>query len=240
MLGGSLGRDKATARGCMFVIKEACKCIGIDMKDAAVAIQGFGNAGSFAAVLLSDLGCRIVAVSDSKGGIYKADGLDVEAVIGHKRATGTVMNFSGAINITNQELLTSQVQILVPAAYENQINAEIAAGVKARIVAEAANGPTTPEGDAILHEKGVLVIPDILASAGGVTVSYFKWVQNLANYYWTEEEVNERLERVMVSAFNNVFKMHITKKVDMRLAAYMTALSRIAEAIRLRGWINQL
>lgn len=237
ILGGSLGRDKATARGCMFVIKEAAKRLGIDMKGATVAIQGFGNAGSFAAQLIAQLGAKIVAVSDSKGGIFNPAGIDVEAAIAYKNKTGKVENFPGSKNITNKELLTADVDILVPAAFENQIDAEVAANVKAKIVAEAANGPTTPEGDEVLHKKGILVIPDILASAGGVTVSYFEWVQNTIAFYWSEEEVNQRLERMMVAAFNLTYDMHVEKKVDMRLAAFMVAINRIAQAIQMRGWV---
>jgi glutamate dehydrogenase len=237
ILGGSLGRDKATARGCMFVIKEAAKRLRIEMQGARIAIQGFGNAGSFAAQLLSNLGAKIVAVSDSKCGIYNSDGLDIDAAIAYKAKTGKVEGFPGAKSITNKELLAADVDILVPAAFENQIDAEVAATVKAKIVAEAANGPTTPEGDAVLFQKGILVIPDILASAGGVTVSYFEWVQNTIAFYWSEEEVNQRLERIMVSSFNQVFDMHTEKKVDMRLAAFMVAIQRIAMAITMRGWI---
>lgn len=237
ILGGSLGRDKATARGCMFVIQEAAKRLGIEMKEARIAIQGFGNAGSFAAQLLSKLGAKIVAVSDSKSGIYNSAGLDIAAAIDHKKKTGNVAGFAGAKDISNKELLGADVDILVPAAFENQIDAEVAATVKAKIVAEAANGPTTPEGDAVLFEKGVLIIPDILASAGGVTVSYFEWVQNTIAFYWSEDEVNQRLERIMVASFNQVFDMHVEKKVDMRLAAFMVAINRIAAAISMRGWV---
>lgn len=237
IVGGSLGRDKATARGCTFVIREAAKKIGIPLQGATVAVQGYGNAGSFLATLLTDMGCKIVAVSDSKGGIYNPAGLNAQAVIEHKKYTGSVVGFAGAKVITNQELLDSDVDILVPAAFENQIDAEVAAKVKAKIVAEAANGPTTPEGDAVLYDRGILVIPDILASAGGVTVSYFEWVQNLANFYWSLEEVNNRLEHIMVNSFAAVYAMHQEKEVSMRDAAYMVAINRIAEAIKIRGWI---
>ncbi|MHC1746379.1 MAG: Glu/Leu/Phe/Val dehydrogenase [Negativicutes bacterium] len=237
IVGGSLGRDKATARGCTIVIREAAKKLGIPLQGAAVAVQGYGNAGSFLATLLTEMGCKIVAVSDSKGGIYHSDGLIAQAVIDHKAHTGSVVGFPGAKVITNQELLDCDVDILVPAAFENQIDAEVAAQVKAKIVAEAANGPTTPEGDAVLYDKGVLVIPDILASAGGVTVSYFEWVQNLANFYWSLEEVNNRLEHIMVNSFAAVYAMHQDKGVSMRDAAYMVAINRIAEAIKIRGWI---
>ncbi|KAI4453193.1 glutamate dehydrogenase [Holotrichia oblita] len=239
ILGGSLGRDKATAMGCLFVVKEAAKKLGLDFKKTRVAIQGFGNAGSFAAVFMSELGCKVVAVSDTKGGIYIEKGIDPQKVIEFKAANKdkTVVGFPGAKTITNQEVLTADVDILIPAAFENQINAEIAANVKAKIVAEVANGPTTPDGDAVLFEKGVLVIPDILASAGGVTVSYFEWVQNLMNFYWPLEEVNAKLERIMVESFNNVYNMHQEKSVDMRNAAFMVAINRIAEAMKARGWV---
>ncbi|MBP1764592.1 MAG: glutamate dehydrogenase [Firmicutes bacterium] len=237
IVGGSLGRDKATARGCTIVIREAAKKLGINLQGAAIAIQGYGNAGSYLAALLRDMGCNIVAVSDSKGGIYNPDGLNPRDVMEHKAHNGSVVGFPGAETITNHELLGCNADILVPAAFENQIDAEIAAQVKAKIVAEAANGPTTPEGDAVLYEKGILVIPDILASAGGVTVSYFEWVQNLANFYWPLEEVNDRLEHIMVNAFAAVFAMHQDKTVSMRDAAYMVAIQRIAEAIKMRGWI---
>ena len=237
IIGGSLGRDKATARGCMFVIKEAVNRLGLDIKSVRVAIQGFGNAGSFAARLLSQEGCNIVGVSDSKGGIYHAAGLDICAVNEFKCQTGSVVGLPGTQSITNRELLTCDCDILIPAAYENQIDEEVAREVKAKIIGEAANGPTTPAGNDILYNRGILIIPDILASAGGVTVSYFEWVQNLMSYYWTEEEVNQRLERIMVSAFNMCFDMHLDKQVDMRLAAYMVAINRIAEAIKMRGWI---
>jgi len=237
IVGGSRGRDKATARGCMFTIKEAVQRLGINLKGARVAVQGYGNAGSYAAYFLHQLGCRIIAVSDSKGGIYNENGLVPDEVFQYKSKSGTVVGFPGSKSISNRELLTSDVDILVPAAFENQINGDIASEVKAKIVAEAANGPTTPEGDAILYNKNVLVIPDILASAGGVTVSYFEWVQNLMNFYWSEEEVNDRLERIMVSSFNTVFDMHKEKNVNMRMAAYMVAINRVAEAIKMRGWI---
>ena len=234
--GGSIGRDKATGRGCMFVIKEAAKKIGLDLNGAKVAIQGFGNAGTFAAILLKQQGCKIVAVSDTKGGIYVEEGIDPQAVIDYKAAHQSVVGFPGSQTITNEELLTSDVDILVPAAFENQINEKLAPNVKAKIIGEAANNPTTPEADVVLFAKGVLVIPDILASAGGVTVSYFEWVQNLSNYYWSEEEVTTKLEAMMVKAFNTVYEMHQKKSVDMRNAALMVAISRVVEAMQSRGW----
>ena len=236
VLGGSLGRSEATARGVTFTIREAAKKIGLDLTKATVAIQGFGNAGSVAARLLHELGCKIVAVNDSQGGAYNPDGLDPEAVNEYKKKNKTVKGFPGSKDISGAELLELDVDILVPAALENVITSSNAANIKAKIVGEAANGPTTPEADEILYKKGILVIPDILCNAGGVTVSYFEWVQNLMNFYWTEEEVNNRLEQIMVKAFNEVFDIHEQYSVNMREAAYMLAIKRIAEALKLRGW----
>ncbi len=239
IIGGSLGRDKATARGCVYTIREAAKKLAIPMEGATVAIQGFGNAGSFTAFLLKDLGCRIVAISDSQGGIYNPDGIDPQEALTVKEKTGSVIYLNDKTRrISNQELLELEVDILVPAALEDQINEENAGRIKAKIVAEAANGPTTPEADKILNEKGIHIIPDILANAGGVTVSYFEWVQNLMNYYWTEEEVNQKLEQKMVDAYHRVYEMHQNKNVDMRTAAYMVSIARIVEAMAARGWIK--
>ncbi|MFO7151777.1 MAG: Glu/Leu/Phe/Val dehydrogenase [Bacillota bacterium] len=237
VLGGSLGRNEATARGVTINIREAAKKIGLDLKKATVAIQGFGNAGSVAARLLHELGCKIVAVNDSQGAAYNPDGLDPIAVKEYKKKNKTVKGFPGSKDISGAELLELDVDILVPAALENVITSSNAANIKAKIVGEAANGPTTPEADEILYKKGVLVIPDILCNSGGVTVSYFEWVQNLMNFYWTEEEVNSRLEQIMVKAFNEVFDLHKEYKVNMREAAYMLAIKRIAEALKLRGWV---
>lgn len=236
-LGGSAGRTEATGRGCMFTIREAAKEIGLDMKGATVAVQGSGNVGGTAAKLIAELGSKIVAMSDSKGGIYNPDGIDPDAVLEHKAKTGSVLGFPGSQEISNDELLELDVDILVPAALENVITSKNAANIKAKIIGEGANGPTTPEADKILYEKGILVIPDILANAGGVTVSYFEWVQNLMNFYWTEEEVNNRLEGIMVRAFKEVYQMHKEHKVNMRDAAYMVSIQRVAEAMKLRGWI---
>jgi len=235
VIGGSLGRNEATARGAMFAIREAAKKIGLDLTKATVAIQGFGNAGSIAARLLNELGCKIVAVNDSRGGAYNPNGLDPKAVLDYKTKNGTVKGFPGSKDITSDELLTLDVDILVPAALENVITSKNAGDIKAKIIGEAANGPTTPEADEILYKKGILVIPDILCNAGGVTVSYFEWVQNLMNFYWTEEEVNQRLEHLMVKAFNEVYSLHKEYSVNMREAAYMVAIKRIAEALKVRG-----
>lgn len=239
-LGGSLGRNEATARGCAITIREMAKTIGLPLSGARVAVQGFGNAGSIVARLLAEMGCRIIAVVDSKGGAYDPQGIDPVKLAAHKAGTGSVKGFPGTRNISSPELLTLDCDILVPAALENQITAEIAMQVRAKIVAEAANGPTTPEADLILRRRGVMVIPDILASAGGVTVSYFEWVQNNMGYYWTEKEVNEKLERIMVQAFQEVYEMYRQHKdVDMRIAAYMVAIKRVAEAMQVRGWLGR-
>ncbi|HEY3315607.1 MAG TPA: Glu/Leu/Phe/Val dehydrogenase [Bacillota bacterium] len=238
IIGGSAGRNTATARGCVFVIKEAAQKLGINPKGAKVAVEGFGNAGSFAAQLMSDLGAKVVAVNDSKGGAYNLHGLDLKAILAWKDKTGSVKGAPGTEDISNEALLTLDVDILIPAALENQITAAIAPNVKAKIIGEAANGPTTPEANEILFKRGIFVIPDILASAGGVTVSYFEWVQNLMSFYWTEEEVNQRLERMMIESFNSVFNMHQKQNVDMRQAAFMVAVDRVAQAMRVRGWLH--
>jgi len=237
IIGGSLGRNEATARGATFTIREAAKNTGLDLTKATVAIQGYGNAGSIAARLLSELGCKIVAVNDSQGGAYDPAGLDPMAVLEYKNKNKTVKGYPGSKDISGEELLELAVDILVPAALENVITSKNAANIKAKIVGECANGPTTPEADEVLYKNGVLVIPDILCNAGGVTVSYFEWVQNLMNFYWTEEEVNTRLEHIMVKAFSEVYKMHEDYKVNMREAAYMVSIKRIADAMKVRGWI---
>ena len=235
-IGGSLGRDEATARGAVYTTREAAKKIKLNLKGATVAVQGFGNAGYHYARLMQDeYGAKIVAVSDSKGGIYSEKGFDPKEVLVYKQKTGSVVGFPGTKKITNEELLELAVDILSPAALENQITSENAPRIKAKISAECANGPTTPEADDILYKKGVLVIPDILANGGGVTVSYFEWVQDLANFFWTKPEVDAKLEGIMVRAFDAVWKMHEEKKCDMRQAAYMVAINRVAEAYKWRG-----
>lgn len=237
IIGGSKGRNEATARGCVYTIKEALKEAGKQMKGATVAIQGFGNAGRIAAELLAEQGCKIVAVSDSKGALYQAQGLDL-AVVTQLKDSSTIMNYDARYHLQQaEEILELDVDILVPAALENVITLKNAENVKARIVAEAANGPTTPEADKILFQKGILVIPDILANAGGVTVSYFEWVQNLMNYYWSEEEVNQKLCEVMVRSYNEVSALAKQYDVDFRTSAYMISLKRIAEAMQARGWV---
>jgi len=237
-LGGSQGRGDATARGGMYCTREAGRVLGIDLKGATAAIQGYGNAGQFAHILAEELlGLKVVAVSDSMGGIYNADGLDLEAVIAHKRETRSVINFSGTQNVTNAELLELDVVVLFPAALENQITAENAERIKARIVAELANGPTTPEADEVLYKNGVYVIPDFLCNAGGVTVSYFEQVQNAYNYYWDLETVHERLDKKMTAAFHAVHETAQKHGVNNRMGAYVVAVSRVAEACKLRGWV---
>jgi glutamate dehydrogenase/leucine dehydrogenase len=236
VLGGSQGRGDATARGVAYTIREATKRLNTPLRGASVAIQGFGNAGSNAAVILQEMGARIIAVSDSKGGILNEKGLDSNAIIQHKHKTGSVVGYPGAKAITNESLIEEQCEILVPAALENVITASNASRLKAKIVAEAANGPTTPEGDNILFQRGIFHIPDFLCNAGGVTVSYFEWVQNMYGLYWTADEVHDRLDKIMTKAFDEVYEIHVKQKVNMRMAAYMLAVQRVVEAMKLRGW----
>ena len=237
-IGGSQGRGGATGRGVMYVIREAAAAFGLELEGATVAVQGFGNVGSYAAQFLYDLGCKIIAVADMFGGVYCEDGIDPYLLKDHEMKTGSVKDFAGTTPISNEELLTMECDILIPAALSNQLTGENAGNVKAKWVVEAANGPTTPDADAILKEKGVLVIPDILANAGGVTVSYFEWVQNNYNYYWSAEEVDQRLERIMVDAFQAVYKAYTDREgVDLRVAAYIVALERLAAAMKARGWV---
>lgn len=235
-IGGSRGRNEATARGCVYVIAEAAKVKNLDLKDAEVAIQGYGNAGAIAARLMhDDYGAKIIAVSDSRGGIYNKNGLSPQQVLEHKEKTGSVVGYPEADSITNEELLTLKCDVLIPAALENVITPEMAPKVQARIMAEAANGPTVPEADSILVENGVFVLPDILANAGGVTVSYFEWVQDNYSFFWKEEDINARLKEIMVSAFNDVLDASKKYNVNMRSAAYVLAVDRVAEAIKVRG-----
>jgi len=237
-VGGSVGRGDATSRGGVHTIVEAARHLKIDLNGARVAIQGYGNAGSFAAILLSEeLGCKIVAVSDSKGGIKHESGLNVREVIAHKKKTGTVVGFPGSQPISNAELLELDVDILLPSALEGVITMQNVKNIKAKIIGELANGPTSAEANEILHERGILVIPDILCNAGGVTVSYFEWVQGLYHFWWNEAEVRTRLAEAMVKAFNGVLEMSVKHNVSMRKAAYMVAVSRVAEAMKIRGWV---
>ncbi|MGH2357306.1 MAG: Glu/Leu/Phe/Val family dehydrogenase [Candidatus Limnocylindria bacterium] len=234
-VGGSLGRNEATARGAVFSLQRWAKATGTSLAGARVAIQGFGNAGSIAAALLAAEGSTIVAVSDSQGGIHNPDGLDPAKVGAWKREHGTVVGFPGTTDVTNREILEVDCEILVPAALENQITRENAPRIAARVVAEAANGPTTPEADVILYDRGVFLIPDILCNAGGVTVSYFEWVQDMQSFFWTEDRINESLRGIMDRAFESVHGMSTKHEVDMRTAAYMLAVARVAEATTLRG-----
>jgi len=234
-LGGSEGRNEATARGCVYTIVEAARHLSLDLKTARVAVQGFGNAGSIAARLIAEEGATVVAVSDSTGGIHNPQGLDVARVIGWKKEHGTVQGFPGAKDISNAQVLEVDCDILIPAALENQITERNAGKVKAKLIAEAANGPTTPEADLILAGKGVFMIPDILCNAGGVTVSYFEWVQDLNRDHWTELVVNEKLRVIMVKAFSETLAISLRESCDMRTAAYLLAVERVADAMAMRG-----
>jgi glutamate dehydrogenase (NAD(P)+) len=234
-LGGSEGRNEATARGCVFTVVKAAEHLGMNLKTSTVAVQGYGNAGSIAAQLMAAEGSRVVAVSDSTGGIRNMAGLDPDRVLAWKKEHGTVQGFPGAENISNAELLETDCDVLIPAAYENQITARNAANIKAKIVAEAANGPTTPEADEILHQRGVFMIPDILCNAGGVTVSYFEWVQDLNRDHWTETEVNAKLKVIMDKAFAEVLAQSEKNNVNMRTGAYLNAVQRVADATAMRG-----
>ncbi len=236
-IGGSAGRSQATAQGCVYTIIEALKDLNRPIKDATVAIQGFGNAGRTAARLLRELGCKIVAVSDSQGAIYMPEGLDLVQLEQFKDHDQASITDYPCADIDQHELLELDVDILIPAAMENVISLSNADRIKASIVAEAANGPTTPEADKILSEKGIIVIPDILANAGGVTVSYFEGVQNAMNYYWSEEEVNEKLEQTMVKAYQDVSNLAKEHGTNMRMAAFMISILRIRDAMKARGWI---
>jgi len=236
VLGGSHGRETATAKGVTICIREAAKKRGIDLKNARVVVQGFGNAGSFLAKFMHDAGAKVIGISDAYGALYDPNGLDIDYLLDRRDSFGTVTKLFKN-TITNKEMLELECDILVPAAIENQITEENAHNIKASIIVEAANGPTTLEATKILTQRGVLIVPDVLASAGGVTVSYFEWVQNNQGYYWSEEEVEEKLEKVIVKAFNNVYETAQTRRVDMRLAAYMVGVRKMAEAARFRGWI---
>ncbi|MGS2779378.1 Glu/Leu/Phe/Val family dehydrogenase [Robertmurraya sp. GLU-23] len=236
VLGGSKGRETATARGVTICVEEAVKKKGFELQGARVVIQGFGNAGSYLAKFMHDAGAKVVAVSDVYGGVHDPNGLDIDYLLDRRDSFGT---FSKIFEntISNSELLELDCDILVPAAISNQITAQNAANIKAEIVVEAANGPTTLEATTILTERGILLVPDILASAGGVTVSYFEWVQNNQGYYWSEEEVDEKLSKVMIHSFENIYQTAELHRVDMRLAAYMVGIKKMAEAARFRGWV---
>lgn len=236
VLGGSHGRESATAKGVTICIREAAKKKGIEIEGASVVVQGFGNAGSFLAKFMHDAGAKVVGISDAYGALYDPNGLDIDYLLDRRDSFGTVTNLFNN-TLTNKELLELECDILVPAAIENQITAENAYDIKAKIVVEAANGPTTIEATQILTDRGILLVPDVLASSGGVTVSYFEWVQNNQGYYWSEQEVEEKLEKILVKAFDNIYTTAYNRRVDMRLAAYMVGVRKMAEASRFRGWI---
>jgi glutamate dehydrogenase (NAD(P)+) len=234
-IGGSLGRNEATGRGCAVVAREVCRRLGQDPHELTVAVQGFGNAGSIAATLMAEEGFCIRAVSDSKGGIQSDRALDIQAVVEHKKRTGSVVDFPGTRAISNADLLETAVDVLVPAALESQITARNASDVKASLIIEAANGPTTPDADEILSRRGVTVVPDIVANAGGVTVSYFEWVQDLQSLFWSEEEINGRLDKILTAALDASWKTSKRLDVPLRLGAYAVAVERVAQATTVRG-----
>ncbi|MEA5037691.1 Glutamate dehydrogenase [bioreactor metagenome] len=239
IVGGSLGRGDATAKGGLYTLREAAKELNLDLKKASVAILGFGNAGSFAATLVQEMfGSKVVAVTDSKGGIYDANGLDITAVSGHKAKTKSVTGFKGLKTLTNDEVMALPVDIIIAAAPdEGAINEKVAPTVKAKVICELANGPTTPEGDAILYKNGVHVIPDFLCNAGGVTVSYYEMVQNMYMHYWTLDDVYAKLDAAMTQSYHNVLKASKEYKINMRQAAYVVAVARVVEGMKIRGWV---
>ncbi len=234
-LGGSPGRNEATARGCLFAVEEACKVKKMSLRGATVAIQGYGNAGAIAAKLFAEKKAKIVAISDSRGGVHNSRGIDPLKALRYKERSGTVVGMPSTSRISNDDLLTMKCDILIPAALENVITLDNAELVKAKIIAEAANGPTTPRADEILARKGVFLLPDILANAGGVTVSYFEWAQNLQGFSWSEQQVNAQLQTVMQRAFNDVYEIARRYRTHMRTAAYVLAVGRVADATLVRG-----
>lgn len=236
VLGGSLGRESATARGVAIMIDEAMAKKGIPLAGSRIVIQGFGNAGSYLAKFMYDAGAKVIGISDVNGALYNEQGLDIEDLMDRRDSFGTITNLFKN-TISNDELLTLDCDVLVPAAIENQITADNADRIRAKIIVEAANGPTTLEATRTVTERGILLVPDVLASAGGVIVSYFEWVQNNQGYYWSEAEVDSKLRDMMIRGFNSIYELHMLKKVDMRLAAYMVGVRKMAEAVRLRGWV---
>lgn len=238
VIGGSKGRVEATGRGLVFATRQLATEMGIDFTKARIAVQGFGNVGSVAATISYRLGASIVAVSDKDGGLYNPSGIDLDDLLEYKRINRNLVGYPKAEPISNKDLLELPVDILFPAALENQITADNAPNIQARIVGEGANGPTTPEADAILFDKGVMVVPDVLGNAGGVTVSYFEWVQNQSRFYWSEDEVNQRLEDYMSRAMAEMHSMHERFGVTLRKAAYLVATDRLAQAMRVRGWLK--
>jgi glutamate dehydrogenase len=236
VLGGSQGRESATAKGVTIMIDQALRTKEIPLQKARIVIQGFGNAGSYLAKFMHDSGASVIGISDVYGALYDPNGLDIDDLLSRRDAFGTVTKLFPN-TISNRQLLEQECDILVPAAIENQITMDNADRIRAKIIVEAANGPTTMEATRFLTARDVLIIPDVLASAGGVVVSYFEWVQNNQGYYWSLEQVDSKLKEVMVKAFENVYNVHISRKVDMRLAAYMTGIRKMAEAVKYRGWI---
>jgi glutamate dehydrogenase/leucine dehydrogenase len=234
-IGGSLGRDTATGRGAAFCTREAAKATGLSLKSATMAVQGYGNAGSNYAIIMQEMGAKLTAASDSRGGVMNRKGIDAKKLLQYKEKTGSVVGFPGTEEITNEEVLESECDILSPSALENAITKDIAKNVQAKIIAECANGPTTPEADKILDANKVLLIPDILANAGGVIVSYLEWVQNLQRLYWTEEETNDKLEKKITGAFHEVHKQAKKSDVSMRTAAMMVGVGRVADAVKTLG-----
>ena len=234
-IGGSEGRLEATARGVQVVTREAMQVFGLRPERCSVVVQGFGNVGSITARLLSELGCKVVGLSDIKGGIYNPDGIDVYAALRHSKEHGNLAGLKNTESVTNAELLELPCDVLVPAALENQLTERNAPRIKAQLIVEAANGPTTPEADHILNDRGIIIIPDILANAGGVTVSYFEWVQDLQRFFWAENEINNRLETIMTRSFQSVYAKSQEQQVNMRMGAYLLAVARVAEATEIRG-----
>jgi glutamate dehydrogenase (NAD(P)+) len=234
-LGGSAGRNEATARGCLFVTEEACKVKKMSVRGSSVAVQGFGNAGAIAARLFAERKAKVIAISDSRGGVFNSRGIDPLKAMRYKERSGTVVGMPGTSRISNDDLLTLKCDILIPAALENVITLSNADQIKAKIIAEAANGPTTPHADEALARKGIMVLPDILANAGGVSVSYFEWAQDLQGFFWAENEVNARLEQVMKRAFHDVHETARKHRVHMRTGAYILAVGRVADATTVRG-----
>ncbi|UCG62690.1 MAG: Glu/Leu/Phe/Val dehydrogenase [Candidatus Zixiibacteriota bacterium] len=235
ILGGSLGRSEATGRGVMLTTREACKYLKLDLSSATASVQGFGNVGSISAKLLHELGVKFLYVSDVNGAIYNPRGIDIPKLLKHVEKQKTIVGFPGSKKVDPEDVLHARVDILIPAALENQITADNAARVRCKLIAEGANGPVTPEADKILEKNKILVVPDILCNAGGVTVSYFEWVQNRIGYFWTEEEVNRRLEEKMVAAFKDVLDMSLNNKVSLRIGAFMLAIARVVDVVQLRG-----
>jgi glutamate dehydrogenase len=238
-VGGCVGREEATSRGCVIALQQALAVLDIPLEGARVVIQGAGNVGGYSALLLEEEGCKVIAISDSRGGIYNPAGLDAQAVMAHKKKTGSLECFPGAEPVTNRELLQLECEVLLPAALENQLTADNAGQVRARVVVEGANGPTTPEADRIFHERNILMVPDILANSGGVTVSYFEWVQNNYGFRWDAATVNQRLNDKIVEAFRAVYQFNREHcpNAGMRTAAYAYAIQRLAEAMHYRGWL---